>query len=61
MGARDDLVLPSVSEKIDWEDELGVVIGRPIYRATPASEMNLGFHPALTRWNPGFTPRSTPL
>jgi acylpyruvate hydrolase len=36
MGARDDLVLPSVSEKVDWEVELGVVIGRPIYRATPA-------------------------
>jgi acylpyruvate hydrolase len=36
MGARDDLVLPSVSEKVDWEVELGVVIGRPIYRAAPA-------------------------
>ena len=29
-GARDDLVLPSVSEKVDWEAELGVIIGRPI-------------------------------
>ena len=36
MGARDDLVLPSVSEKVDWEVELGVIIGRPVYRATPA-------------------------
>jgi acylpyruvate hydrolase len=36
LGARDDLVLPSVCEKVDWEVELGVVIGRPIYRATPA-------------------------
>jgi acylpyruvate hydrolase len=35
LGARDDLVLPSVSEKVDWEVELGVVIGRPVYRATP--------------------------
>jgi acylpyruvate hydrolase len=33
-GARDDLVLPSVSEKVDWEVELGVIIGRPVYRAT---------------------------
>jgi acylpyruvate hydrolase len=36
LGARDELVLPSVSEKVDWEVELGVIIGRPIYRATPA-------------------------
>jgi len=36
MGPNDDLVLPSVSEKVDWEAELGVIIGRPIYRATPA-------------------------
>ena len=34
-GPRDDLVLPSVSERVDWEVELGVVIGRPVYRATP--------------------------
>jgi acylpyruvate hydrolase len=36
MGPRDDLVLPSVSERVDWEVELGVVIGSPVYRATPA-------------------------
>ena len=35
-GPRDDLVLPSVSEKVDWEVELGVIIGRPVYRATAA-------------------------
>jgi acylpyruvate hydrolase len=35
LGARDDLVLPSVSERVDWEVELGVIIGRPLYRATP--------------------------
>src|SRR2546430_8147437 len=35
MGPRDDLVIPSVSERVDWEVELGVVIGRPVYRATP--------------------------
>jgi acylpyruvate hydrolase len=34
LGAHDDLVLPSVSDRVDWEVELGVVIGRPIYRAT---------------------------
>jgi acylpyruvate hydrolase len=35
MGPNDDLVLPSVSDRVDWEVELGVVIGRPVYRATP--------------------------
>jgi acylpyruvate hydrolase len=35
LGARDDLVLPSVSDRVDWEVELCVIIGRPIYRATP--------------------------
>ena len=34
LGARDDLVLPAVSDRVDWEAELGVVIGRPIYRAS---------------------------
>jgi acylpyruvate hydrolase len=36
LGPHDDLVLPSVSERVDWEVELGVVIGRPIKRATTA-------------------------
>jgi acylpyruvate hydrolase len=35
LGPRDELVLPSVSKRIDWEVELGVVIGSPVYRATP--------------------------
>jgi acylpyruvate hydrolase len=35
LGAGDDLVLPAVSDRVDWEVELGVVIGRPIYRASP--------------------------
>ena len=35
LGARDDLVLPAVSDRVDWEVELGVVIGRAIYRASP--------------------------
>ena len=34
LGAHDDLVLPAVSERVDWEVELGVVIGRPIHRAS---------------------------
>jgi acylpyruvate hydrolase len=33
-GARDDIELASVSDRIDWEVELGVVIGRPIRNAT---------------------------
>ena len=34
IGARDDLVLPSVSAKVDWEAELGVVIGTRLRRAS---------------------------
>jgi len=37
LGPRDELVLPAVSERVDWEVELGVVIGRPVKRAN-ASE-----------------------
>lgn len=33
MGANDDLAIPAVSEKVDWEVELTVVIGTPVYRA----------------------------
>jgi acylpyruvate hydrolase len=29
IGARDDVVLPRVSEKVDWEAELAVVVGAP--------------------------------
>ncbi|HUN32744.1 MAG TPA: fumarylacetoacetate hydrolase family protein [Trebonia sp.] len=32
MGPNDDLVIPSVSEKVDWEVELAVVVGAPVYR-----------------------------
>jgi acylpyruvate hydrolase len=35
VGAYDDIVLPRVSEKIDWEVELTVVIGSPVRHATP--------------------------
>jgi acylpyruvate hydrolase len=35
LGPRDELVLPSVSDRVDWEVELGVVIGSPVHRATP--------------------------
>jgi acylpyruvate hydrolase len=32
MGPLDDLVLPAVSQKVDWEVELAVIIGKPVYR-----------------------------
>jgi len=35
LGAHDDLVLASVSNAVDWEAELGVVIGSRVWRATP--------------------------
>ncbi|WP_422768842.1 fumarylacetoacetate hydrolase family protein [Plantactinospora sp. WMMC1484] len=34
VGARDRLVLPAVSDQVDWEAELAVLVGRPIRRAT---------------------------
>jgi len=34
IGARDDVVIPSVSDKVDWEAELGVVIGRNASRVS---------------------------
>jgi acylpyruvate hydrolase len=34
MGPHDDLALPAVSERVDWEVELSVVIGTPAYRAS---------------------------
>jgi acylpyruvate hydrolase len=34
MGPNDDLVLPAVSEKVDWEVELAVIIGTPVHRAS---------------------------
>jgi len=33
VGAHDDIVLPSVSDKVDWEAELTVVIGTPVRHA----------------------------
>ena len=35
IGARDPIVLPKVSEQVDWEVELGVVIGRPARHVSP--------------------------
>ncbi|HWM59844.1 MAG TPA: fumarylacetoacetate hydrolase family protein [Pseudonocardia sp.] len=34
IGAHDDIVLPVVSDKVDYEAELTVVIGRPVRHAT---------------------------
>ncbi|MDQ3734067.1 MAG: fumarylacetoacetate hydrolase family protein [Actinomycetota bacterium] len=33
IGARDPIVLPAASERMDWEVELAVVIGRPVRHA----------------------------
>lgn len=30
IGASDDIILPAVSDKVDWEAELAVVIGAPV-------------------------------
>ncbi|GIH15869.1 fumarylacetoacetate hydrolase family protein [Rugosimonospora africana] len=35
VGAYDDVVLPPESAAMDWEAELGVVVGAPLRRATP--------------------------
>lgn len=34
LGPNDDLVLPTVSDSVDWEVELGVVIGSPVRHAS---------------------------
>jgi acylpyruvate hydrolase len=34
VGARDDIWLPAESDAVDWEAELGVVIGRTVRRAS---------------------------
>ena len=34
LGARDDLVLPANSDEVDWEAELGVVVGAPVRHAS---------------------------
>ena len=35
VGAHDDIVLPAVSDAVDYEAELAVIIGRPVRHATP--------------------------
>lgn len=35
IGPYDPIVLPAVSSKLDWEVELGVVIGAPTHRVSP--------------------------
>jgi acylpyruvate hydrolase len=35
IGARDDIILPSVSDRADWEVEICVVIGKPLRHASP--------------------------
>src|SRR6185437_14528001 len=37
IGAHDDIVLPAVSEKVDWEAELTVGIGAPVRHADSAA------------------------
>lgn len=37
IGAHDDIELPGVSDKVDWEAELTVVIGGPVRRADEAA------------------------
>jgi acylpyruvate hydrolase len=34
IGACDDIILPAVSAEMDWEAELGVVVGAPLRNAT---------------------------
>jgi acylpyruvate hydrolase len=36
IGAHDDIVLPAVSEMVDWEAELAVVVGAPARHVSPA-------------------------
>jgi 2,4-didehydro-3-deoxy-L-rhamnonate hydrolase len=38
VGPFDDIRLPAGAEKLDWEIELGVVIGRPAYRLSSPSD-----------------------
>jgi len=35
VGAHDDIVLPAVSDAVDYEAELAVIIGQPVRHATP--------------------------
>jgi acylpyruvate hydrolase len=38
-GAGDDLPLPAISDAVDWEVELGVIIGSPVRRASNAEAL----------------------
>ncbi|MGD9942929.1 MAG: fumarylacetoacetate hydrolase family protein [Burkholderiaceae bacterium] len=40
-GPQDDLVVPRDAEQLDWELELGVVIGRPAWRIPRQSAMDV--------------------
>jgi acylpyruvate hydrolase len=40
LGPDDDLVLPEVSDSVDWEIELGVVIGSPVRNASEAAALD---------------------
>jgi acylpyruvate hydrolase len=39
IGARDDIAMPAVSEKVDWEAELALVIGTSIRNASEAEAL----------------------
>jgi len=45
IGARDAIVLPAVSDMVDWEVELAVIIGRDVRHASPdeAADAIAGF------------------
>jgi acylpyruvate hydrolase len=34
VGAHDDIVIPALSQQVDWEAELALVVGRPVRHAT---------------------------
>ncbi|MCS5720772.1 fumarylacetoacetate hydrolase family protein [Herbiconiux sp. CPCC 203407] len=40
IGANDDLEIPSASDKVDWEIELGVVIGKPARHVSEADALD---------------------
>lgn len=40
LGPTDELVLPAVSDQVDWEVELGVVIGAPGRRLSPEAALD---------------------
>jgi acylpyruvate hydrolase len=35
IGANDEISLPAVSQAVDWEAELGIVVGHPLRNASP--------------------------